>query len=132
MTCPLGPRIKTFVGRRDSSTPSPEGTLPEVTDSPQSIIALFASKGFNKNELAALMGAHSTSRQRFVDPARAGAAQDTTPGKWDVNFYGETLAGTAPFSFESDVRLANDPEFRRDFQSFVGEQRRWGDAFAAA
>jgi len=31
VTCPGGPRIKTFVGRKDSTTPAPDGLLPDVS-----------------------------------------------------------------------------------------------------
>lgn len=42
------------------------------------LTALFASKGFSPEDLAALLGAHSTSTQNFVDPTQANKSQDTT------------------------------------------------------
>lgn len=53
------------VGRNDSSTAAPDGLLPEAFgkgSDADTLIALWADKGFSARELAALMGAHSTSR----------------------------------------------------------------------
>lgn len=63
VTCPGGPRIQTFVGRKDSSNPAPDGFLPDVHASGDSLFALFQDKGFSAVDLAALLGAHSTSKQ---------------------------------------------------------------------
>lgn len=112
MTCPLGPRVRSFVGRRNSVVPAPEGRLPRVTDSAEELVALFADKTIRVGELVALVGAHTTSRQRFVDPSRAGEPQDTTPGVWDVVFYKETISRRPPpcvFRFQSDLALAHYP-----------------------
>jgi hypothetical protein len=66
------------VGRKDSTRSAPPGRLPDVFASAPSLVALFAAKGINQGELAALMGAHSTSTQRFVDPAQFNKSQDST------------------------------------------------------
>src|SRR5690606_32693938 len=112
VSCPLGPRVRSFVGRRDSHLAEPAGRLPSETDDAATLVASFADKTFGVRDLVALVGAHSTSTQRFVDPARAGAPQDTTPGVWDVSWYNETLA-PAPeegvLRFRSDLALASDP-----------------------
>lgn len=63
VTCPGGPRISTYVGRVDSSKPAPDGLLPDVHGSGDSLFALFQDKGFSAVDLAALLGAHSTSKQ---------------------------------------------------------------------
>lgn len=87
ISCPGGPIVKTVVGRKDSSTPAPDGLLPQAFgrgSDYQSLIDLWASKTFSPRELAALMGAHSVSRsfaQRQIPP---GSPQDSTPTEWDV------------------------------------------------
>lgn len=50
LTCPGGPKVPTFVGRKDSTTPNPEGRLPDCHGSGDFHLALFQAKGFNANE----------------------------------------------------------------------------------
>lgn len=71
MTCPLGPRVRTFVGRRDSATMPEPNLLPDARDSADKLISLFQAKTISPNGLVALVGAHSTSQQRFFDRSRA-------------------------------------------------------------
>lgn len=80
ISCPKGPRIRTFVGRKDATQAAPTGLLPDVHDSADNLIALFEAKGFSAHDLAALVGAHATAKQRFVDPKQAEKPLDTTPG----------------------------------------------------
>lgn len=61
VACPGGPRITTYVGRKDSTNPAPGGLLPDVHASGDSLFALFA----------ALLGAHSTSKQFNTDTSNA-------------------------------------------------------------
>ena len=91
VACPLGPRIFSFVGRKDSPY-TPTGLLPNVSSPADELIQLFVNKTFTPGDLAALLGAHSTSNQFFVDPALAGESQDTTPGVWDILYYSQTLS----------------------------------------
>ncbi|KAK2063731.1 peroxidase [Colletotrichum caudatum] len=134
VVCPLGPRIRTYVGRRDSAAPCPNDLLPPVTGSADFLIQLFENKTIKAHGLTALIGAHTTSQQRFVDSSRAGDPQDSTPGVWDVAFYKETL-GSAParvFKFASDVVLAKDPRISAEFQAFAGQggQSHWNEDYA--
>ena len=121
-----------YVGREDSSTAAPAGELPPVDGSGDSLLAMFKAKGFTATDLAALIGAHSTSTQFFVNQSDAGASQDSTPGIWDVTYYGQTLNGTAPFTFESDKNLAAQAEVGPVFKSFVADQLGWNSAFVPA
>jgi L-ascorbate peroxidase len=132
-TCPLGPRVKTLVGRPDSSVANIEGLLPDVHSPSADIIALFTAKGITPAELIALIGAHTSSRQFFVTPDNAGAPQDDTPGTWDVDFYADTTAPpTGVEVFASDASLAADPATSATFAGFVGRQGRWNGAFVNA
>ncbi|KAH7312646.1 ligninase H2 precursor [Stachybotrys elegans] len=138
VVCPLGPRVRSFVGRLDSSQPSPTGLLPSPFDSVDDMLELFADKTIDAHDLVALVGAHSTSQQRFVDTSRAGDPQDRTPGVWDVNFYGETMNANSPrriFKFQSDILLSQDPRTRPTWLAFTNQvtgQIPWNLAYARA
>lgn len=122
VVCPLGPRVKTYVGRKDNSKACPDGLLPLVTDSAEQIIKLFQDKTIQPNGLTSLLGAHTTSQQRFVDPSRAGDPQDSTPGVWDTEYYTELLDANAPkrvFKFASDIKLAADSRIKGLFTAFA-------------
>ncbi|KAK4681271.1 hypothetical protein QC764_105970 [Podospora pseudoanserina] len=137
VVCPLGPRIRSFVGRRDNFKPAPDGLLPSPFDPPDKVVAMFRAKTIQPLSLAALLGAHSTSRQRFFNPARAGAPQDSTPGVCDVLFYRQTLAARSPpdvFRLPSDVVLAEHPLLFPAFKAFAGPggQALWAHEYARA
>ncbi|QBZ64893.1 hypothetical protein PoMZ_06594 [Pyricularia oryzae] len=137
VSCPQGPRIRSFIGRIDSRVPAPEGLLPPVEGSAEFNIELFVNKTIMPNGLAALLGAHTTSNQRFVNADREGDAQDSSPGYWDTQFYRDTLAfpGGDPdvFTFQSDVNLSLDPRTGPRFLDFARmgvEQRAWNAEYA--
>lgn len=134
VVCPLGPRIRSFVGRQDSNVPNADNLLPSVFADADSLIKLFEDKTIKAHGLAALVGAHTTSQQHFVDPKRALDPQDSTPGVWDVKFYGQTT-GTAPkrvFKFPSDVVLAAHPKISDEWAEFAGSggQEHWDEDYA--
>lgn len=93
---------------------------------------MIASKGFTPIDLAALLGAHSTAKQQFVDPSKAGAALDSTPGVWDIKYYTETLRGNAPFTLPADRNIARNPATALAFASFGVSKKAWDDAFIVA
>ncbi|RFN43879.1 class ii peroxidase [Fusarium flagelliforme] len=95
VVCPLGPRILTFIGRTDNDE-SPAGLLPTNNLSADRMIEVFANKTFGTRDLVAVVGAHTTAGQFFVDTNRAGAPLDTTPGVWDINYYREVLTDSPP------------------------------------
>ncbi|KXH47139.1 peroxidase [Colletotrichum salicis] len=132
LACPGGPRIKTFVGRKDSSVAAPDGLLPDPKDPADKLIELFGNKTITAPGLAALVGAHTASRQRFFDTSKVNAPQDTTPNVWDVDFYGQTLAGAPAevVTFPSDIVLSKDPRSAPAFQAFANNAPLWGGAYA--
>lgn len=137
ISCPKGPRIRTFVGRKDATQAAPPGLLPDVHDSADNLIALFERKGFSAHDLAALVGAHATAKQRFVDPEQAEKPLDTTVGQWDVEFYNDTLnQETNPndkiFVLPSDKVLSVHPKVNDEWKSFVGNQQHWNEDYAKA
>lgn len=81
--CPGGPRVRAFVGRYDvdGSVPlAPAGMLPSPSFDASRVRDMFAAKTLSPTDLVALVGAHTVSRQYFVDKTQAGLPQDTTEG----------------------------------------------------
>jgi hypothetical protein len=139
ITCPGGPKVKTVVGRIDSSAAAPTNAMPPgfgPGSDHDSLLQLFLDKGFSAAELAALIGAHTTSTAlaQTANNVPVGAPQDSTPGKWDINYYAETYNPPAGVSrFDSDVNLSQkNTTVGKQFAGFVGNQNKWGSAFAAA
>ncbi|KAI7914861.1 ligninase H2 [Pyricularia oryzae] len=137
VVCPLGPRVRTFIGRKDSSVPSPKGLLPPVDGSADFLIEMFRNKTIEPHGLTALLGAHTTSQQRFVDPSRAGDPQDSTPGVWDILYYQQTLNQVPTpqrvFKFQSDVVLSQHPLIKQEFSLFAAKdngQSHWNFDYA--
>lgn len=120
---------------QDAEQASPNGLLPPVTGSADQLISLFADKTVRPHDIAALLGAHSSSKQFFVDQSKSGQPQDSTPGIWDVRFYNETLQ-SAPvqgtFRFLSDQVLSRDSRLRDEWISFIDDQSHWNSDYAAA
>ncbi|KAK3671659.1 fungal class II heme-containing peroxidase [Recurvomyces mirabilis] len=142
--CPGGQFGRVYVGRQDTTTAAPPNLLP-VAFGPgadhDTILALFTDKGFSARDLAALIGAHTTSKANFqtAEGIPVGTPQDTTPGQWDVLYYNETLYSPAANGggygrFESDINLSKNASSAvgKQFQSFVGAQAAWGASFSSA
>jgi hypothetical protein len=140
VTCPLGPRMRTFVGRKDATQAAPEGLLPAAkgpgSDS-ESLKALFADKRIPPFDLVALVGAHTVSKQSFYNPANAGSPQDSTPGVWDTTFYLDTLVAQFPIDdtveiFDSDVNISQDAALVQEFSGYANAQNDWVEHFSRA
>jgi hypothetical protein len=133
VVCPLGPRVRTFIGRKDDSTLPPPNLLPDVNASAESLIELFDNKTIKPHGLVTLVGAHTTSQQRFFNPSRALDPQDSSPGVWDVRFYNETLMANPPkrvLKFPSDIALSLDPRGSDEWKQFTdpaSAQAHWND-----
>lgn len=121
VTCPLGPRTRTFVGRVDNSTAAPTGNLPSAFMDADTLISLFRNKTIGPKGLVALVGAHTTSVQFHTDLAHAGVPQDSSPGVWDVLFYPQTLETPVEgvFTFASDLALSNGAETGEEWIDFA-------------
>ena len=71
--------------------------LPSPDDPVPKLIARFADMGLTVRDLMALVGAHSSGTQQFVDPTMANSSFDSTVDIWDVRFcelYQFTIAKT--------------------------------------
>jgi hypothetical protein len=76
------PQIQTYIGRTDATAAAPPNQLPAANVSAADALSHFQAAGFSAQDLAALIGAHTASRQFNTDVSQAGAAQDITPGVW--------------------------------------------------
>jgi len=132
LVCPGGPLVPTFVGRKDATGPCPPNELPPPNSTAENSLEMFHNRGFTAGDLTALIGAHTTSRQFVTVPAKAGAAQDTTPAVWDLDYYSQTIAGTAPVTFVADQNLVNDPTTGPIFKDFSTNKMGWDEAFSSA
>jgi hypothetical protein len=131
-TCPGGPVVQTLIGRKDATAACPDGQLPPANAGGDALLRRFAGAGFSAKDLAALIGAHTVSRQFVTAPVNIGAAQDTTPGTWDITYFVETIRNTAPFRFVSDFNLAQQNEVGPWMTRFSTDKAAWDAAFVDA
>ncbi|KAF2824165.1 heme peroxidase [Ophiobolus disseminans] len=137
VVCPLGPRIRSFVGRKDNTKAGPTGLLPGEKDSADTLLKLFSAKTIDAHDLVALVGAHTTSQQHFVSTGRDGDPQDSTPGIWDMAFYPQTTNAAPPrvLKFQSDINLSKDSRTIGEWQEFSDRnsgQNHWNEDYAKA
>lgn len=135
VVCPVGPRIRSFVGRKDSKEPAPKGNLPSAFDDADTLIDLFEDKTISPAGLVALLGAHTVSRQTTAFPDRLDAPQDSTPGVWDTKYFKETVDENSPkevLKLDSDVNIATDPRTKglwKSYGQFLFGQLTWNQVF---
>lgn len=117
------------VDRTDTTSTGPGNQLP-VPVRPGSdhdtIFQLFENKGFSAFDLAALVGAHSTSKA-FDETANgipSGGTQDSTPGQWDQDYDSQTYnPPQGVYRFQSDINLPNKSTVAGlQCSGFVGNQ----------
>ncbi|KAJ6479172.1 heme peroxidase [Mycena vulgaris] len=122
LACPGGPVIKTYMGRPEPWNAAPVGLLLNPFSPVPDQTARFADMGFTVREFMALLGAHTTAKQRQLDPTQFGFALDSTVDLWDVRVYFEALNSTIPpgvFSFPPYAAFATDPTTAKDWARFV-------------
>ncbi|KAJ7061675.1 heme peroxidase [Mycena amicta] len=136
LACPGGPVINTYIGRPAPQNVAPQGLLPNPNSPVPVLTARFADMGFSIRELMALIGAHTTGKQRFVNTLVAPSTFDSTPEIWDVRFYSETanttLTPPGTFKLNSDINFAHNATTQKDYNRFVGNQNNWAQEYAAA
>ncbi|KAK1834736.1 heme peroxidase [Podospora conica] len=127
-SCPGGPRIRAFIGRVDNPNANPSGLLPGPGANASFIITMFGAKTIAPGGIVALLGAHTASRQTSV----AGVSQDSTPGKWDLKYFTETVSSTPSniVRFPSDINIANDPTTSPVWNQFKTNKAAWDKAYA--
>lgn len=116
-SCPWGPYIPFYVGRKDNPTPARPDQIPSpFTDAPD-LIQMFGAKGFSVVDLVALVGSHSVGGNLSHVPF------DDTPGVMDsTTYYTQKLVGSAPATLPSDKFLALDPASTDFWQLYARDQ----------
>lgn len=137
VTCPLGPRMRTFVGRKEATQAAPDGLLPSATSDAQTLLDLFHDKNIGPLDLVALVGAHSVSKQFSFDVTRPGDPQDLTPGVWDLRFYRDTISsdyntGTGILTFPSDKALSLWGPLQEEWNAYVVGLNDWREHYSRA
>ncbi|KAF3343224.1 Versatile peroxidase VPL1 like protein [Verticillium longisporum] len=131
-TCPGGPRYRVFMGRKDTNDANPSGLVPSPFDTADEILRKFREKSFLARNTVALVGAHTISLNNTLP----GQPQDTTPTKWDQNYFAQTLdpskAKSSIFIFQSDANLAKDSDSKSWFELFLKDKTRWDNEYAYA
>ncbi|KAF9045417.1 manganese peroxidase [Panaeolus papilionaceus] len=140
--CPGAPRLQFMFGRPPPLAPAADLTVPEPTDTVDSIIARFADAGFSIEEGIALLSSHTVAAADEIDTTIPGTPFDSTPFTFDTQFFLETLLvgnqfpGTGPHAGEvasplagemrlqSDSRLARDPRTACFWQAMINNQER--------
>lgn len=88
--------------------------MPNGGTDAQTMINMFAARGFNSSELVALTGAHTIARKLDQTP------MDHTVGEWDQRFYTDTSANDTPGFIDSDKFLSQAGETGEDWR-YMGE-----------
>ena len=118
-------------------------------DDVDTILTRFSEVGISSDEVVALLASHSIAAANF-DTAITEAPIDSTPGRFDSQFYVEVLlngtlwpgnADTAgevesplagELRIESDYLIARDSRTACTWQNFIDDQSGMASAFAAA
>ncbi len=127
-SCPGGPRIRAFIGRTDNPNANAAGLLPSPFANASTILQMFSAKTIGAGGVVALLGAHTASRQTQIDTTQIGAAQDSTPGRWDQNYFRETINPSTPSTivkFQSDINIANDAATSPVWTQFSNNKGAW-------
>ncbi|KAJ3492267.1 hypothetical protein NLI96_g116 [Meripilus lineatus] len=148
--CVGAPRLEFLFGRPPAVAPSPDKLIPEPFDTVDDILVRFADAGFSPEEVVALLASHTVAASDHVDPSIPGTPFDSTPSKFDSQFFVETqLRGTifpgtggnqgevesplhGEIRLQSDHTLARDSRTACEWQSFVNNQAKLQNAFKAS
>ncbi|KAI0256109.1 fungal versatile peroxidase from pleurotus Eryngii [Lactifluus subvellereus] len=138
--CPGAPRLNFLLGRPPPVAPAADKTVPEPFDSVTAILDRFEDAGFDPEEVVALLASHSIAAADLVDPTIPRTPFDSTPDKFDTQFFIETLLkgtlypGDGPnpgeelsplrgeMRLQSDFALARDPRTACFWQANVGQE----------
>ena len=85
--CPGSPRLQFLAGRPEAQSASPPNLVPPPSGSVDSILSRMADAGFTADDTVALLAAHSVGRQEVTDLTVPGMPLDSTPGRFDGQFY---------------------------------------------
>lgn len=89
--CPGAPRLEFLAGRKNATIPGDTRLIPSPANSVETMIARMNDAGLTAEDLVHLMASHSIARAKNVDPTLNHAPLDSTPSKFDNQFYLEVL-----------------------------------------
>ncbi|KAH7059123.1 ligninase H2 [Auriculariales sp. MPI-PUGE-AT-0066] len=114
VVCPLVRGCAHLWDGRTARFRRPTKLLPNVFSDADTLIALFKDKTIRPHGLAALLGSHTKSQQRFVNTTRALDPRTALQGV---------------FKFPSDVALSKDPRTGPEMAEFAGPdgQEHWNE-----
>ena len=90
--CPGSPRLQFLAGRPEAESASPPYLVPSPADSAPKILSRMADAGFTADDTVVLLAAHSVGRQEAIDLTVSGMPFDSTPGRFDSQFFLEVSA----------------------------------------
>ncbi|KAJ3131672.1 hypothetical protein HDU90_008124 [Geranomyces variabilis] len=135
--CNMGPQMPFRVGRYDATSANPENRLPNVHDTVDNIVARFLDMDARLDHImvSALLGAHSTGKQRHTDLDRVGFPLDSTPDEWDILYYSQAMQdvqepGTARLPV--DYTFGHDPKTKPIYRFYSVNEDDWNKDFVAA
>jgi hypothetical protein len=150
--CPGAPRLQFLAGRPDATFAADDGTVPEPSDTVDSILERMGDAGFTPEEVIHLLASHSVARADHVDPNLQALPFDTTPFTFDTQVFLEVLLKGVGFPgsdnnvgevdsplpqstelrLQSDFVLARDNRTACEWQSMVNNQQLMMDNFKSA
>nr|AAZ14938.1 peroxidase [Coprinellus disseminatus] len=148
--CPGAPRLEFLAGRPFTSQPSPPGLVPGPGNTVTRILDRMADAGFSADETVDLLASHSIAAQQGLNAAIAGSPFDSTPDRFDTQFFIETLlkgvlnpgptTGFAEvlsplpgeFRMQSDFAIARDPRTSCRWQELANNPQLMRTAFRTA
>ncbi|KAH8107936.1 manganese peroxidase 1 precursor [Cristinia sonorae] len=147
--CPGAPQLPFFLGR-PLAVQAADDLVPEPFHPVSQILARFADAGpvgFEDVEVVWGLSAHTVASADLIDPTIPGTPFDSTPSKFDTQFFVETqLRGTlfpgtggnqgeVQSPLRGEIRLQSDHDLARDsrtaceWQSFVNNPVKLHDRF---
>ncbi|TEB09025.1 peroxidase [Coprinellus micaceus] len=148
--CPGAPRLEFLAGRPFTSQASPPGLVPGPGNTVTSILNRMADAGFSADETVDLLASHSIAAQQGLNAGIAGSPFDSTPDRFDTQFFIETLlkgvlnpgptTGFAEvlsplpgeFRMQSDFAIARDPRTSCRWQELADNPQLMRTAFRTA
>jgi len=146
-----GPRVEFRPGRKDKPDGAfcpPDGRLPDATQGPAHVRAVFNRQGFNDQEMVALIGAHCVGR---CHPNRSGfdGLWTNSPTTFSNDFFVQLLErkwtkrrwnGPPQYADETgtlmmlpaDLALIEDPEFKKWVVIYAKDEERFFKDFSKA
>ena len=136
--CAPGFQINIKLGRRDATSPNPEGLLPRHDVEASETKDMFMNRlGFSIEEMVALVvGAHSIGRARGnTSGMRRQGPLDSTSTKFDGTIFSEILEQAEFFRIariQADNNIVEDPELRPIVEKMANDEQYMKEIFKRA